>query len=130
MKKLKILVVTGVTTLTAVSCSTGDLRAFNDAMSGSNGYTVTYPDQRDTEYVGDIKWTTGVKNNSGFEIIKNTGDDYCKIKVDYENGDDRIFRLDPGESTGSMYVSLYNQSEYMSTLCNTSSAVFDSSFSE
>ena len=110
------------------ACTTGDLRAFNDAMSGSNGQTVTYPDQSDTDYVGDIKLVTGVKNGSGFLSLKNTGDDYCKVKVDFEDGSNRIYSLDPGESTGRTYVSIYNQEDNINTMCHYSKRVFNESF--
>ena len=128
MKALNVLALSGLVGITLSGCSTGDLRAFNDAMSESNGYSVSYPDQSNTDRVGDIKWTTGVKNGSGFELIRNTGDDYCKVKVDYEDGSERTFNLDPGESTGRRYVSVYNQSENMSTLCNVTARVFSESF--
>lgn len=128
MKVLNFLALSGLVSVAVSGCTTGDLRAFNDAMSESNGYTVSYPDQSDTDYVGDLRWTTGVKNGSGFELIKNTGDDYCKVKVDYEDGSDRTFDLEPGESTGRRYVSVYNQSVNMNTLCNTTARVFNESF--
>lgn len=128
MKVLNFLALSGLVSVAVSGCTTGDLRAFNDAMSESNGYTVSYPDQSDTDYVGDLRWTTGVKNGSGFELIRNTGDDYCKVKVDYEDGSDRTFDLEPGESTGRRYVSVYNQSVNMNTLCNTTARVFNESF--
>ena len=111
-------------------CTTGELRAFNDAMSESSGYTVTYPDQVDTEYVGDIVWTTGVEYGEGYQEIYNSGDTFCKVRVEYEDDDYDIFNLDPGEGTGSMYMSLYNQSTYITTMCNTTSDVFYESFDD
>ncbi len=109
-------------------CSSGSLRAFNDAMSERNGYKVTYPDQSRTKYVGDVRFTTGVKSGSGFVSLKNTGDDYCKVQLTYEDGSNRVYNLDPGESTGRSYVSVYNQVDSARTLCNTTSRVFSSSF--
>ena len=128
MKKLNQFFCIIVITLATTACSPGDLRAFNDAMSGSNGYEVTYPDQSDTDYVGDIKWITGVRSGSGFQRIINTGDDYCKVKVTYEDGDYDIYNLDPDKSLGSRYVSIYNQAEHMNTLCNDTSRVFNETF--
>lgn len=112
--------------VTMVGCSSGDMRMFNDSMAGD----VYYPDQHDVEWVGDIKWTTGVKNESGFQTIYNSGDDYCKVRVTLEDDSIRVYRLDPGESTGKQYMSIYNQSEYLETICNSTSAVFNASFDD
>lgn len=109
-------------------CSTGDLRMWNDAMSGANGYEVTYPDQSDTDYIDDIRWTTGVRNGQGFQKIKNTGNDYCKVRIEFEDGTYDYFHLAPGESSGSTYMSIYNQAEYIQTLCHSSRRVFNESF--
>lgn len=114
-------------TLLASGCSTGDLRAFNHAMAEQNGQTVTYYDQTDTDYLDDIRITSGVRNNSAFVSLKNTSDDYCRVKITYEDGSSRIYNLDPGEGTGSMYVSLYNQEESYNSLCNPSRRVFSES---
>ena len=109
-------------------CSSGDLRSFNDAMSEQNGYTVSYPNQSDTDYVGDVRWISGVRNGSGFQSLKNTGEDYCKVKISFEDETTLTYNLDPGEYTGSMYMSFYTQSTYVNTLCNTTSRVFNASF--
>lgn len=111
------------TNLLLVGCSTGDLRAFNDAMN--NNY---YPDQRDVKYVGDVRWETGVRNGSGYQKIKNTGGNYCKAKVIFEDGTSRVYRLEPHKSLSSMYVSLYNQTKRMHTMCHKDRRVFREKF--
>lgn len=129
MKNLPGNLAIGLAALFILSaCSSGDLRLFSDALNNSNGRNVTYPDQSDTEYVGDIKWVTGVRNGSGFQKITNTGRDYCKVKVTFENGNDRIYKLGPGESTGREHMSIYNQADYMNTLCNRTSRVYSEAF--
>jgi hypothetical protein len=109
-------------------CTTGELRAFNDALASQNGQQVYYPDQSDTEFVGDIKWTTGVWDGSGYQIIKNTGDDYCRVRVRLEDGSYEFYNLEPYEGTGDMYTSIYNQPDYMNIICNSTSRVFNTSF--
>lgn len=127
---MKRLLFAGLLVLFLQGCSSGTLRAFNDALSEQNGYTVTYPDQSDTDYVGDIKWVTGVKNGDGFQRITNTGSDYCKVRVKFEDDSYRYFYLEPSESTGSMYVSIYNQETSMDTLCSPSERVYNSLFDD
>ena len=121
MKILGLLFV--VASMFLAGCSAGDLRAFDDAMN--NNY---YPDQSDVKYVGDVRWETGVRNGSGYEKIKNTGDKYCKVRVTLEDGSKRTYRLDPHESLGTHHMSIYNQSKHMQTLCNVSSRVFSEPF--
>ncbi|MDM7861311.1 hypothetical protein QTP81_11960 [Alteromonas sp. ASW11-36] len=121
-----MLVLTSIVSLQG--CTTGELRALNDALAAQNGTPVYYPNQYDTSYVGDIEWTTGVWNGEGYQSIANTSRDYCKVRVRYEDDSYDFFYLDPGESTGDMYMSIYNQAEYMDTLCNTTRRVFNESF--
>ncbi|MGJ8647810.1 MAG: hypothetical protein ACSHXJ_13005 [Marinomonas colpomeniae] len=127
MKKIHFIVTVLITQF-LYGCSAGDLRSLNDSLSEQNGYQVTYPDQSDTDYTGDIRWTTGVKNGQGFQDIKNIGEDYCKVRVEYEDGNYDYFDLDPGEGSGSNYMSIYNQSVSMRTLCGSESSVFSESF--
>lgn len=109
------------------ACSSGELRAFNDAMASANGYDVYYHDQSDVEWIGDIRWETGVRGGEGYSKIKNTGSDYCRVRLRFEDGSYKYYNLDPGESQ-SLWVSLYNQDDYMNTLCNRTSAVYNESF--
>lgn len=112
-------------------CTTGDLRLFGDSLAASNGNTVTYPDQQDTTYLGDIRWTTGVKNGNYFQVIKNTGDKYIKVRITYENNDYSYHNLKPYESTGTIYRGgIYNVATYMSTLSHSKSDVFNESFDD
>ena len=111
-------------------CSAGMLRAFNDAMTEQNGYTVTYPDQSDVTYVGEVRVTVGVRNGEGYYYAENTGEDYCKVRFTLEDNDYEYLFLDPYESSGSVYMSIYNQVDYIDTLCNTTSKVFNDPFDE
>jgi len=109
-------------------CSTGDYRLVNDALSGSNGKQVTYPNQSETDYVGDIRVVTGMRNGSYFNRYKNTGKDYCKVRVKLENGSNRTLRLEPGENRSGNYGSVYNQIESVQTMCNEDRRVFSAPF--
>ncbi len=129
MKSLKHLVLLCLFGPLIAACSSGDIRAMNDALSKQNGNNVSYPDQSDTTYVGDIKWVSGVRGGSGFQKITNNSDDYCKIRVKFEDGSYKYFKLAPGQGTGSMYVSLYNQGDYMRSICSSDRSVYDESFS-
>ena len=118
--KMFILISVCISFLTA--CSTGDLRAWNDAMAGLNGQTVTYPDETLTEYVGDVKWVRGITDGNAHQYMTNTGSDYCKIRVLYEDGDYDIYKLGPGQGTRRMYVSIYNQPTDMEMYCGKTSS--------
>lgn len=99
-------------------CSTGDLRAWDDALYQANtGQQVQYNDESHTDWVGKIKWTYGVNNNRGFDRLSNTGNDYCKVWIIYEDKDVRTIRLDPSESTTTLYSSVYNLSETIEFCC-------------
>ncbi|MEG3620161.1 hypothetical protein V5T82_16980 [Magnetovibrio sp. PR-2] len=111
-------------------CSAGDMRMFGDTMSSMNGNEVTYPDQSNVQSVGDVKLLSGIKNGSGFLIIDNMGETYCRVRVTFEDGTKSYFNLDPGEDTGLKYMSVYNQGEHMRTICTTSSWVFSASFND
>ncbi len=113
-----------------LGCTSGELRQLNDVLSEQNGYSVSYPDQSSTDYVGDIKWVSGVRNGEGFQYFDNTGDNYCRVKVTFEDESYRIFNLEPYESTSQLYMSVYNQAEGIDTICNTTSAVFRASFDD
>ena len=78
--------------------SAGELRSWYDALNRANGYEVTYPDQSDTQYVGDIKWIAGVENGEGFQKLVNTGDNYSEVKVEH-----------PDESRAKLTIN-YNES--------------------
>ena len=128
MKRLSLLLLVAATALSA--CHDGAVRAFTDGMNAAAGYQVYYPDSYDVDYVGDVKWTQGTENNSAYQIIQNTGSDYCKVRIRYENGEYDFFYLSPRESTGRQYVDIYNQEESMDTLCGPNRAAFDQSFSQ
>lgn len=112
---------------TLVGCNAGEMRMWNDALSAANGYTTTYPDQSQVEYVGDIRWESGVSYGEGYLKIKNTGNNYCRVRIKFEDGTYDYWNVDPGESYSS-YVSLYNQDRNMQTLCNTTRAVYSEPF--
>ena len=109
-------------------CSSGELRSFNDAMDEANGYTITYPNQSDVQYVGDVKWTVGIYNGSGYMDLKNTEDTYCKIKITFEDDSTRVYRLKAYESRNDIYMSIYNQAEYANSLCHEDIRVYDQAF--
>ena len=126
MKRLFFL--TALSILCLQGCTTGELRAFDDALSRQNGYEVTYPDQSETQYAGEIKWVTGVRNGQGFQNLINTGDQYCRVRVEYEEGDYDYFNLSPRKQTGSIYTNIYNQPTTMDTLCGPTHSTFYESF--
>jgi len=128
MKKIKTLGLLIISLTSIAGCSSGDVRAWNDAMAQTNGYTVHYPDQSDTTYVGDIKWTSGVYAGEGFMRIKNTSNDYCKVRIQLEDDSYKYYYLEPYEYIGDIYMSIYNQGAYMNTLCNSTRSVFNESF--
>jgi hypothetical protein len=105
-------------------CSNGDLRAFNDAISEQNGYSVSYPDETYTDWVGDVKIVYGVKSGEGFFNIKNASDDYCRVRVYLEDEDYNTYNITPGQSTGSRYMSLYNWLDYFRVRCHNTRDVF------
>lgn len=109
------------------ACNAGDMRMWNDALAATNGYDVYYPNQSNTKYVGDIRWETGVYNGEGYMEIENESRKYCRVRVLMENGDYKYYNMDPWEYE-EVYVSIYNQADGMETICNTTSAVFQSSF--
>jgi len=113
-----------------LGCTSGELRQLNDVLSEQNGNSVSYPNQSSTDYVGDIKWVSGVRNGEGFQYFDNTGDNYCRVKVTFENGNYRIYNLEPYETTRHLEMSIYNQAEGIETICNTTSAVFKASFDD
>jgi hypothetical protein len=124
----KTMVIIGVSSVILLNgCSSGELRSFNDAMSTSNGYTVSYPNQSDTTYAGDVKWVIGVYNGSGFMDLKNTDDQYCKVKITFEDETTSYYRLEPYESRNDIYMSIYNQGDYIDSLCHSTRAVFNQS---
>lgn len=53
--KIKLIIASLMGAFALSGCSTGDLRAFNDGLSEANGYNVSYPDQREVNYTGDVK---------------------------------------------------------------------------
>ena len=126
MKQLKIVVVLG-TVVTLGACSSGDLRMWNDAMASANGYDVYYQDSSDVEYVGDVRWESGVSGGDGYLKIKNTGSKYCRVRIKFEDNSYDYYNLSPGDSR-SAYVSVYNQDTYMDTICNRTRDVFNESF--
>ena len=109
-------------------CTAGDMRAFNDALATANGQSFYYPNNSETNYVGDVEWTTGVWNNEGYQIIDNTSDEYCKVRVKYENDSYDFFYMAPYESTDEVYTSIYNWPVEMETICGSSRDVFSYSF--
>lgn len=127
LKYIKISILT-ISASFLFGCSSGDLRAFNDAMTEMDGHTVTYPDQSDVEWLDDIKWINGIKNGSAYTKVDNTGYDYCRVRLTFENDNTRIFNLAPKKSSGRVTVGIYNQAVYIETLCNTTSDVFNSQF--
>lgn len=110
--------------LSMTGCSAGDWRAFDDALYAHGGGDPTYENYTDVEYYGDIKWTAGVKNNSAFQILENTGYEYYKVKITFEDGTTRTFNLEPGESTGRMTVSKYNLWDAIQYRSDTTGDVF------
>ncbi|MAK60029.1 MAG: hypothetical protein CMK09_03525 [Ponticaulis sp.] len=126
--KIKFGAVLVLGALTVAGCSTGELRAFNDALAMQNGYNVTYRDQSDTKWIGDIKWTSAVQSGSYYTTAYNDGNEYCRVKIDFENDTSKTYNLDPGESTGRIYTSVYNQADYMNTLCGNSREAYNESF--
>jgi hypothetical protein len=60
--------------------------------------------------------------------LSNEGDSYCKVKITFENENTRIFHLKPNGYRGNLSMSIYNQGEYINTLCNNTSTVFNESF--
>lgn len=128
MKKIKTLGLLIISLTSIAGCSSGDLRAWNDAMAETNGYNVYYPDQSDNTYVGDIKWTSGVYAGEGFMRIKNTGNNYCKVRIQLEDDTYKYYNVEPYEYIGDIYMGIYNQGAYMNTLCNSTRSVFNESF--
>lgn len=106
-------------------CSAGDLRAFSDAASKQSGHEVTYPDQSHTDYCGDVKMITGVKNGKGFLKLINTDDNYCKVKITFESERLDYYHLSPRENTGKRYMGIYNQVDAINTLCGETESVFN-----
>ncbi len=130
MKSSLIYLMASLILVLMLGCTPGELRMLNDSLSEHNGYDVNYPDQSSIDYVGDIKWVVGVKNGEGFIYFENTGSEYCRVKVTYEDDSSRIYNLEPYEKTSRLYVSIYNQARGVRTLCNRTSAVFRSSFDD
>lgn len=97
---------------------------FTDTLAGN----VTYPDQQDIDWIGDIKVITGVKNEAGYISLYNSGDQYCKVQVTFEDESTRIYKLEPDESIGRKYMSIYNQADHAETICGSTRDVFYESF--
>lgn len=109
-------------------CSSGDLRMLSDGLAAANGYQVTYPDQSDVEYVGDIRWTTGIRYGNGFMKVDNMGGEYCKVRIDFEGGSSDYYYLDPYEKSGDVSISVYDQPDYLDMYCHSTDVVFQKEF--
>jgi len=130
LNKLMKSLFVGLVAFAIGGCSTGDLRMLNDALyEATTGNVLVFDDQRDSEYIDDVKVVTGVSNGNGFMYFDNTSDNnYCRVWALFEDGSQRAFNLDPNEDTGSMYVDLYNQIDEVTALCEDSRDVFDFDF--
>lgn len=112
---LKMLAISGALAATA-ACHNGNVRALNDTLDQLNGYSVTYPDQQNTQYISDVEWTQGVKSGSGFHSMRNTGDELCFITIIYENDETEEVQLGAGKSLFRWH-DLYNQPNNVSASC-------------
>lgn len=121
-----LLIVVLISTLQA--CSLGHMRAVRDALAEHNGEPVSYPNQSESTYTDDVKFTRGVWNGYGYYSLDNTGDEYCRALVTLEDSTEKYYNLRPYEDTGDIDFSLYNQPDYAYARCSSSSRVFDTYF--
>lgn len=127
MRKLlcvSILVVTGV----LQGCNSTALYDLVNMPLLQNNAADYFPDQQEINQVDKITWITGVENGAAYQKVDNNSNELCKVRVRYADDSVDHYCLDPGETTGSLYMSIDNQAQNIDTLCNVNQCVFEDSF--
>lgn len=84
-------------------CTTSELRMLNDALGQQAGNMTYYEDQKYSEWLDDVKFEYGIKNNETFYRAKNHGDTTCTVTVSFDDETSRKYSLDSDEGTGTKY---------------------------
>ena len=129
-QRLLLLASLTAVSLLSTACDPGSMRRLSDSLDEANGYEVVYYDQTSVDYIGEVRNSYGVRDGEGFHEYDNEGGDYYKIRVWYEDGSADYYYLEPYETTGRMWMSLYNQVDSSDAIYGNYAGIFDESLDD
>lgn len=126
MNTLFPIVMLCMITVLIQACSNSEI--IEDFGNTQHAHKITYPDHRTVHYCGEVQMITGIEEDQGFQHLINTGEEYCKVRVTYENEDHNDINLTPSANLGKKPMSIINQVNTIETKCHSNNRVFITSF--